>query len=91
MNTRLWKLAKKGDQFRDFTHKRAPKIYTLYANLWNQTYDCKKDAIFSWFLISYYFQLKKNSFVGSFAKSRMNYTLYGTYSNKSEQLAIRNI
>ena len=56
---------------------------------WNQTYvDCKKDDIFSWFFIRYYFHLKKDKFWESCAKLRIQLfdTLYGTLVKTSWQL-----
>jgi hypothetical protein len=75
VNRRLRKLAKKGDfrnildQYLGFTLKRVLKISDPCI-LWKHfgtklMIDCKKETIFSWLFIRYYFQLKKNMFWGS--------------------------
>ena len=64
------KISKKGDfrnffgQFLGFTLKRVPKIGDSHI-LWKPfgtkfMIDCKTEIVFSWFLIGYHFQLKKD-------------------------------
>ena len=53
--------------------------------------DCKKEAIFSWFFMRYYFQLKITFLGDPVPNLEWIDTLYGTYSANSEQMALRNI
>ena len=106
VNRRLRKLAKKGDfrnildQYLGFTLKRVLKISDPCI-LWKHfgtklMIDCKKETIFSWLFIRYYFQLKKDMFLGSpvpfFLDSSLDipYKVLRLNVCNKEHLALRN-
>ena len=83
---------KKGDQFWDFIQKWAPKINTLYENILepNLWFFVKKMPFFLDSSLVIIFNWKTD--LGDpMANLEWINILYGTYSNRSEQLAIRNI